>query len=608
MLEICRMGSSIHSFHIPVMGLAFTIDSPIKVARYGISSVISIIDDVLIEDMRKYYSKEFGLDYEPIKEFDDDFRARRITAYLDLVHDEVNRQFDILKNESLDTESDLTKYLDMLDDRSSIKMLYHKYRETKNENEKRMLSKSIREAIKPGSIDVNVMSKIDPPAHTKKGELLPPEYSAAVAALRGFAKSKLNSSVVLSAGFNPRLYGFLDKLDDFFPDEEGEMKKRVILKVSDFRSARIQGQYLAKRGIFVSEFRIESGLNCGGHAFPTEGYLLGPILQEFKSNRKQLSVELSDLCAKAWTEKGLNVHGLIPEVRVTVQGGIGTANENRFLLDHYEVNSTGWGTPFLLVPEATNLDAETLEALAHATPDQLFLSQSSPLGVPFNNFSMSASELQRKDRIAHNKPGSPCLKKFLVSNTEFSKDPICTASKQYIHHKLQALEAGNLPKEEYDIQYETVTAKECLCEDLAAPAYINGHIKTRLKQFTAVCPGPNLPFFTGKFTLKQMVDHIYGRINLLNNTYRPNMFLNELKLYIDYIAKEIKKHFKALSPKQINFFSSFIKNLQDGIQYYKELIPLMKIETAEYLKRMQEDLASLEVSLLEIRLPELVLA
>jgi hypothetical protein len=39
---------SVHSFHIPVMGLAYTIDS-IRVAQYGISSVISIADDELIE-------------------------------------------------------------------------------------------------------------------------------------------------------------------------------------------------------------------------------------------------------------------------------------------------------------------------------------------------------------------------------------------------------------------------------------------------------------------------------------------------------------------------------------------------------------------------------
>ena len=44
--------NSVHQFHIPVMGLSFTIDSPVKVARYGIASTISIIEDKLIEIMR----------------------------------------------------------------------------------------------------------------------------------------------------------------------------------------------------------------------------------------------------------------------------------------------------------------------------------------------------------------------------------------------------------------------------------------------------------------------------------------------------------------------------------------------------------------------------
>ena len=41
--------SRVHSFHIPVLGLAFSIDTPIRVARFGISSVISIVDDILID-------------------------------------------------------------------------------------------------------------------------------------------------------------------------------------------------------------------------------------------------------------------------------------------------------------------------------------------------------------------------------------------------------------------------------------------------------------------------------------------------------------------------------------------------------------------------------
>ena len=55
-----------HTFHIPVMGLAYTIDSPVKVARYGISSVISIVEDRLVEMMRSYYYPQTGRTYLPI--------------------------------------------------------------------------------------------------------------------------------------------------------------------------------------------------------------------------------------------------------------------------------------------------------------------------------------------------------------------------------------------------------------------------------------------------------------------------------------------------------------------------------------------------------------
>ena len=37
-----------HNIHIPVMGTGFSIDTPIRVAQFGISSVISIMDDILI--------------------------------------------------------------------------------------------------------------------------------------------------------------------------------------------------------------------------------------------------------------------------------------------------------------------------------------------------------------------------------------------------------------------------------------------------------------------------------------------------------------------------------------------------------------------------------
>jgi len=82
-----------HTFHVPVMGLGFTIDTPVRVAKYGISSVISIIDDILIEKMRGFYCEKLNIPYEPITEKTEDFRAKRITAYLNLIDDIGNEKF-----------------------------------------------------------------------------------------------------------------------------------------------------------------------------------------------------------------------------------------------------------------------------------------------------------------------------------------------------------------------------------------------------------------------------------------------------------------------------------------------------------------------------------
>ena len=206
-----------------------------------------------------------------------------------------------------------------------------------------------------------------------------------MAALRGFALSNLNASLVLSAGMNPRLYSYLETFTDFLPDATQQFKKRVILKVSDFRSAFIQAKFLAKKGIWVSEFRVESGLNCGGHAFATEGFLLGPILEEFKAKRQEMILELFALYQNALLLKGLNITGA-PDLKISVQGGVGTAEEHAFLLNHYQLDAAGWGSPFLLVPEVTAVDEETLKDLSNASADDFYVSSASPLGIPFNNF------------------------------------------------------------------------------------------------------------------------------------------------------------------------------------------------------------------------------
>mgnify|MGYP000385063190 CR=1 FL=1 len=175
--------------------------------------------------------------------------------------------------------------------------------------------------------DVNIMTKLDRD-RMSRGKVLPPVFSDAMSALRGYANSRLRSSLVLSAGMNRRLFGYLAEFPDFFPDAEGGIRKRIILKVGDFRSALIQGKLLARKGLWVSEYRIESGLNCGGHAFGGKGTLLGPVLSEFATKRDELKDQLHEVWVTGLAEMGRTAPPGVMDIRVTVQGGIGTAEDH----------------------------------------------------------------------------------------------------------------------------------------------------------------------------------------------------------------------------------------------------------------------------------------
>jgi hypothetical protein len=437
-----------HSFHIPVLGLAFSIDSPIKVAQYGISSVISIVDDQLIERMRKYYSNQIGKPFQDISASEEDGRAKRITAYLDLVQDIVSTQIERLKNSRQEISDSIKKYIDLQPNSSPIRAVYMQFVAEDSADKKKLIFADIVSRIEAGQIDVNIMSKVDKINHDRKGNTLEAYYSDASAALRGFANSKIKSSVVLSAGMNPRLYSYIAELPAFLPNEFGTFNKKITLKVSDFRSALIQAKFLAKKGIWISEYRIESGLNCGGHAFATDGFLIGPILEEFKQKRVQLQEELFPLYQSALLEKEIKIEN-VPAIKVTAQGGIGTAAEQEFLIDYYNLDGTGWGSPFLLVPEATTVDENTLKNLATATADDFYISGASPLGVPFNNFKKSTAEILRESRIEKGRPGAPCTKKYLVTPSTYEEEPICSASRIYQHLKIKELEEHKLDEATY---------------------------------------------------------------------------------------------------------------------------------------------------------------
>ncbi len=596
-----------HNFHLPVMGLAFSIDSPLKVARFGISSVVSLSDDSLLEHTRSHYANLYNKPYQPITDKEEDYRANRTTAFLNLLHEIVEEQMAALKLQDFTPDAELSKYFTLLPEDAPLKLKYNKMLQTSDEALRQQLQTELRNSLVAGKIDVNIMTKLDKTNYDKSGAPLPAEFSDALAALRGFTNSKVQASVVFSAGMNMRLFAYLEQFPCFLPNAKGDYDKSVIIKVSDYRSAMVQGKILAKKGIWVSEYRIESGLNCGGHAFATDGYLIGPILQEFKENREALRSELYSLYSSALASKGIHVPGEIPGQRITMQGGIGTADEHNFLLRYYGLDATGWGTPFLLVPEATTVDEPTLQQLSDARGEDLYLSPISPLGVPFNALRGTSSEQLKQMRIDKGKPGSPCVKKHLVSNTEFTTEPICTASRKYQRRKLEQLQEQldtlAITPENYKAEEIAVLAKECLCEGLANSALQIFNIgKKAANTAVTICPGPNLAYFSGIFKLHEMVGHIYGRFNALNKSYRPHMFVNELKMYIDYWKNKKAEQLETMTDKQEKYLQNFWQNMQEGISYYKTIVPELFREQLERQVILFDELLEAEDFLQQISL------
>ncbi len=594
-----------HSFHIPVMGIAYTLDSPIRVAQYGISSVISLVDDEIMEKMREWYSNKFGLSFEAITTKIEDCRAHRITAYLNMVNSLVKSKFESFKEDLSKNNNTLHRFLKMLPSSSEIKQGLQQLCQ-KTDDITSSIKSFIDEHLSPGSIDVNIMAKLDREIFVKDKQL-DAFHNDAHASLRGYGNSDLTSSLVLSAGMNQKLYSYMEEFEDFYPNEAGFIKKKIALKVSDFRSAMIQGTFLAKRGLWVSEFRIESGLNCGGHAFATDGLLMGPILEEFKAKKEVLKQSNFKILTDALTQKGKAIPQQALDIKITVQGGIGTASEHQFMISHYAVDSVGWGSPFLLVPEATAVDKDTRNLIAKGKEEDFYLSDISPLGVPFNTIKGTTNDKIKQERIDKERYGSSCPKKFLALNKEITPKGLCTASSKYQKIKIAELneEKEYLSQDEYQKRKDKITEKACLCVGLGNAIYAEQDIPMKgEKQGIVICPGPNMAYFDKEVSLVEMVQHIYGTNNVLPDSRRPHVFINELKMYVDYLTKEINNFEGEVLKPQLKKWQTFKDNLLNGIAYYEVLFHEHHFSEA-ITARVFKELAGYKLQVCAIEIPQL---
>ena len=335
----------VHKIHIPVMGICYTADTPIRVAHLGITSVISLVDDGLLEEYRMAYAERLGLDLGSPQTT----RIGRIRSYLDFVADEVERKFTRLCACRFDGGSDKDLYFLMLPLDSRLRVEYDGIF-AKTGLARIAAEAALTEKMEPGEIQANIMVGLN-------------HDEAAFDAVRGFAASKVAGALVLSAGVNLSVFEEIAKCKDFYRTGKRPPKKRIILKVSDYRSALIQGRYLAKKGLEVYEYRIESGVNCGGHAFFESKMLLLDVVREFVEKRKELFETTCSMIAA-----NVPVQGILPPpspARITAQGGL-CAPEDIARVLSLGIDGVGVGTPFLLVPQATSVDKETRRLLAIA--------------------------------------------------------------------------------------------------------------------------------------------------------------------------------------------------------------------------------------------------
>jgi hypothetical protein len=118
-----------------------------------------------------------------------------------------------------------------------------------------------------------------------------------------------------------------------------------------------------------------------------------------------------------------------------------------------------------------------------------------------------------------------------------------------------------------------------------------------------ICPGPNMAYFDQEVSLKEMIQHIYGKKSVLRDLDRPNVLVKELKMYVDYFRNEIESISGEVTSNQLKKWNTFKSNLFEGIEYYQNLL-----ESTFYFKtdlhKIKEQFNFYKSELTAIKIPE----
>jgi len=230
------------------------------------------------------------------------------------------------------------------------------------------------------------------------------------------------------------------------------------------------------------------------------------------------------------------------------------------------------------------------------------------LGIPFNSVMGTTNEALKQKRISEGKAGSSCPKKYLALNKEYSGKAICTASRKYQERKIEELELqkDEITKEVFKARLEKILEKSCLCVGLSNASLIENQLSVKGEaQGIVVCPGPNIAYFTEEVSLLKMVSHIYGNDNIIARNDRPHFFIKELKMYADYLKKDMESMLEETSKMALKKMEKFRQNLLEGIEYYENLFSK---NTNYFATKKAEILAELQSIKNDILHYELIIA
>src|SRR5690625_7814583 len=124
----------------------------------------------------------------------------------------------MMNNYAYEKGSDLVKYFEMLAEENRMKEKFRQWKILPDSEEKKSREDTLRQKVVPGTIEVNIMTKVDKDQWDKEGNVIPDGYDT-LTALKDYAESDLDdSSIVFSSGMNLRLFHYMSSFPQFYAD------------------------------------------------------------------------------------------------------------------------------------------------------------------------------------------------------------------------------------------------------------------------------------------------------------------------------------------------------------------------------------------------------